>query len=63
MTLQERLHAAEVRSVEAYQRRSRLAQQQMALQSEAQRVDLALAVLDGECECLRALIAEARDGK
>lgn len=57
MTLTERLHASERASVQAYHRRTELAQQQQEIQRLAMQCDLELARLDGEIRCLTAQIA------
>lgn len=63
MTLAERLHDAEVRSVGAYHQRTMLAQQEALLRQQAMQADLELARLDGEVRVLQALIASEQGPK
>ena len=69
MTLQQRLDAAQFKSVRLYLRRVEIEEQKQALtnqmsqlMSQARQVDADLVRMDGEIDLLDALIAEGSNG-
>lgn len=63
MTLSERLHAAERRSVQGYLRRQQLEEQRIGITQACNQCDRDLFTLDGEVSVLTALVAEEQAAK